>query len=217
MHPTPKSLTLFVTLQPDTPMNQPNDPENLEQLFDRLRTATEHQERVSVADLFQAVGERSFGPVVFVAGLIVVAPLIGDIPGVPTIMGLIVLLTLGQLLFQRHSIWLPATLAGRRVSRRKLMRGLEWLEKPTAWMDRYTRPRLVWLTRGPGQYLMALECMSVAGAMPAMEVVPFSANGGGLSLMAFGLAIIARDGVLAVLASAFTVGTFWFIGSALLG
>lgn len=198
-------------------MNQPDDPENLEQLFHRLRTSTDGQQDVTVSDIFRAVGERSFGPVVLVAGLLVVAPLVGDIPGVPTLLGLLVLLTLGQLLFQRRSIWLPGAIANRRVKRAQLVKGLDWLDKPAAWLDRYTRPRLVWLTRGPGQYLMALECMSVAGAMPAMEVVPFSANGGGLSLMAFGLAIIARDGLLALIASVITVGTSWFIGSALLG
>ncbi|GAA0844022.1 exopolysaccharide biosynthesis protein [Marinobacter szutsaonensis] len=198
-------------------MNQPDDPENLEQLLDRLRTRTDGQAEVSVADILSAVGERSFGPVALVAGLVVVAPLIGDIPGVPTVLGLLVLLTLGQLLFLRHSIWLPAALANRRVAQAKLTRGLDWVEKPARYLDRYTRPRLVWLTRGAGQYLMALVCLSVALAMPAMEVVPFSANGGGLALMAFGLAMIARDGLLALFATTVTLGTFWFVVSGLMG
>ncbi|MFO7528288.1 MAG: hypothetical protein R6W86_05700 [Marinobacter sp.] len=51
---------------------------------------------------------------------------------------------------------------------------------------------------------MVLVCMSVALAMPAMEVAPFSANGGGLAL-------IARDGLLALFAATVTPGTFWFV------
>lgn len=47
----------------------------------------------------------------------------------------------------------------------------------------------------------------VALALPLMEFVPFSANGGGLALMAFGLAMIARDGVVAVLALVLSSGT----------
>lgn len=198
-------------------MNQPDDPENLGQLLDRLRTHTDGQSEVSVSDILVSVGERSFGPVTLAAGLIVIAPLIGDIPGVPTLLGTLVALTLGQLLFQRQSIWLPGTLTRRRISRDKLLKGLDWMEKPAGYLDRYTRPRLVWLTRGPGQYLMALVCMSVALAMPAMEVVPFTANGGGLALMAFGLAMIARDGLLALFATAVTLGTFWFVVSGLIG
>jgi len=198
-------------------MNQPDDPENLKQLLERLRTHTDGQSEVSVSDILASVGERSFGPVTLAAGLIVIAPLIGDIPGVPTLLGVLVALTLGQLLFRRRTIWLPTTLTDRRISRVKLLRGLDWMEKPAGYLDRYTKPRLVWLTRGPGQYGMALVCLSVALAMPAMEVVPFSANGGGLALIAFGLAMIARDGLLALLATTVTLGTSWFVLSRLMG
>ena len=80
---------------------------NMEQLLDRIRSSTEGKDRVSVGDILAAVGKRSFGPVILVAGLITIAPLIGDIPGMPTLLGLIVLLTLGQLLFRQQHIWLP--------------------------------------------------------------------------------------------------------------
>ena len=76
-------------------MNHPDDPESLTELVARIRDHTRDQGRVSVGDLMTAVGERSFGPLVLLAGLVTVAPLIGDIPGVPTLLGLLVLLTLG--------------------------------------------------------------------------------------------------------------------------
>lgn len=40
-----------------------------------------------------------------------------------------------------------------------------------------------------------------------MEVVPCSANLAGAALTAFGLALIAHDGLLALIAFAFTAGT----------
>ncbi|MBB5319874.1 exopolysaccharide biosynthesis protein [Marinobacter oulmenensis] len=194
-------------------MNQPNDPQSFEELLTRIRDRTDGMEQVSVGDVLCAVGERSFGPVVLVAGLITLAPLIGDIPGVPTLLGLLVLLTLGQLMFQRNNIWIPSKLSNRKISRGKLVKGLEWMDKPARFMDRWTGARLCWLVRGPGQYVMALICMLVALAMPLMELIPFSANGGGLALMAFGLAIVARDGLLALIAMASTAGTAWFIAA----
>jgi hypothetical protein len=42
--------------------------------------------------------------------------------------------------------------------------------------------------------------MVIATVMPATEVVPFSASIAGLALVAFGLAMVARDGVIAVFA-----------------
>lgn len=56
---------------------------------------------------------------------------------------------------------------------------------------------------------MAIVCMLVALAMPAMEVVPFSANGAGAALMTFGLGIVARDGLLALLGMVITGATLW--------
>lgn len=192
-------------------MNQPDDPESLTELVARIRDHTRDQDRVSVGDLMAAVGQRSFGPLVLLAGLITVAPLIGDIPGVPTLLGLLVLLTLGQLLFQRRSVWIPSRLSKRHISKQKLFKVLQWTDKPAAFVDRWTQRRLPWLVSGAGQYLMALICMAVAAAMPLMELIPFSANGGGLALMAFGLSIVARDGLLALVAVATTGGTGWFV------
>lgn len=194
-----------------------NDATNMEQLLGQIRQSAGSSGQVSVNDLLNGVGERSFGPVLLLAGLITLAPLIGDIPGVPTILGLIVLLTLGQLLLQRHSIWLPSWISQRSVPRDKLLKGLDWLQKPARFLDRWTGPRLVFLVDGPGLYVMAILCMVVAMAMPAMEVVPFSANGAGAALMAFGLAIVTRDGLLAIVATSLTLLTGWFVITGLMG
>ena len=43
--------------------------------------------------------------------------------------------------------------------------------------------------------------MVVALAMLGMEVVPFSANLAGIALTAFGLAVVAHDGLLALVTS----------------
>lgn len=195
----------------------PNDATNMQQLLEQIRDSATESGQVTVNAILNSVGERSFGPVVLLAGLITIAPLIGDIPGVPTVLGMVVLLTLGQLLFRRHSIWLPSWISARSVPQDKLLKGLDWLHKPALFLDRWTGPRLMFLVEGTGLYVMAIICMAVAMAMPAMEVVPFSANGGGAALMAFGLAIVARDGLLAILATSFTLVTGWFVVTSLAG
>lgn len=69
------------------------------------------------------------------------------------------------------------------------------------------RPRLVVLVDGPGVYAIALTCVVIAAATPPMEFVPFTANGAGIALTAFGLALIGRDGFLALLAFTVTAAT----------
>jgi hypothetical protein len=137
--------------------------------------------------------------VVLLVGLILVTPLSG-VPGIPTLMGLLTLLTLGQILVGRKHFWLPHWLVQRQVPRRKLVQGLKIMRPPARSIDRLIRPRLTLLVRGPGLYAMALVCMVISVVMPATELVPFSASIAGLALMTFGLAMISKDGLLALIA-----------------
>ena len=65
--------------------------------------------------------------------------------------------------------------------------------------------------------MIAIVCVLLAAAMPPMELVPFSANGAGAALVAFGLALIARDGLLAVLALLITFTTLGLVAYGLIG
>jgi hypothetical protein len=188
-------------------MSNDQQPTNLEQLLDRIGEAAQDGDQVSFGRILELVGRRSFAPLVLFAGLITVAPLIGDIPGVPTIIGVFVVLIAGQLLFHREHFWLPRWLLKRSVAREKLRKALTWLRPPARFIDRFLSPRLTWFTHATGISAIAMVCVVIAAAMPAMEVVPLSANGAGAALTAFGLSLIAHDGLLALVAFVFTALT----------
>lgn len=175
---------------------------SLVDLIEKMADTAEHRERISLGEILESVGSRSLGPLLLVAGLITLAPIIGDIPGVPTLMATLVLLIAAQLLVRRQQLWLPQWLLKRSVAREKMQRVLEWSRKPAGFIDRYTRPRLARLVEGRGEHLVAIVCIFVALMMPLMEFVPFSANFAGLALSAFGMALISRDGALALVALA---------------
>lgn len=113
--------------------------------------ADKDKDAVTLGALIDEIGTRSFGPLLLLAGLVTVMPIVGDIPGVPTVMALLVLLVAGQLLLGREHFWLPRWVLDRRVRRDRLVRALGWLRRPARWVDRLLRPRLAWLVRGPGQ------------------------------------------------------------------
>lgn len=183
-------------------MSDDQGPSDLEQLLDRIGEAPDDEGQVSLDAILDVVGRRSFGPLLLIAGLITLAPIIGDIPGVPTIMGVLVLLVAGQVLFRHEHFWLPGWVLRRSVSREKLSKALGWLRRPARFVDRLLRPRLTVLTRPMGAYVIAFICLQLAVIMPFMEIVPFSANAAGVVLTAFGLALIADDGVFALIAYA---------------
>lgn len=150
--------------------------------------------------ILEVVGRRSFGPLLLIAGLIMLSLIIGDIPGVPSLVGIFVFLIAGQLLIQRKHLWLPQWLPKRSADQRKLCKALDWLRSPSRFVDKFLRPRLTFFTRSKGAYAISVACIFIALAMPVMEVVPFSANGAGATLTLFGLSIIAHDDILALLA-----------------
>lgn len=189
-----------------TARSEAAEPETVSGILDRIAEAAE-RDPVSVGDVLEALGRRSFGPVLLVAGLVILVPLLGDIPGVPTLMAVVVLLCAGQLLAGRRSFWLPRALLARTVSREAAQGSLARLRRPARWLDRLARPRLAPVTSGGGVYAIAALCIAIALATPVMELVPFSANGAGLALTAFGLALIGRDGALALAAMVVTAVT----------
>lgn len=170
----------------------------LDQIQDAVNKADGHS--VSLEVILQVAGRKLFGPLLCISGVITLAPIIGDIPGVPTIMGLIVFLVAIQLLLNRKNLWLPQFLLKRSIQKEKLFSTLNKLQKPARFIDRFLKPRLIVLTEGIMIYVIAVICIFVAIAMPVMELIPFSANIAGILLTAFGLSITTRDGLPIVIA-----------------
>jgi len=185
----------------------------LHQLVDRLDKAATG-ERVDVECMMEAVGRSSFGALLLLGGIVTLSPL-DIIPGIPTLIALAVLIVCVQLLAGRRRFWLPAWVLRRSITTRRFRQALTWLHKPAKFGDRLVRPRLSALTTDAAIRMIAVGCLVVALAMPVMEVVPFSANLAGIALSAFGLAVIAHDGLLALIAFAATAAGVVVIASQL--
>jgi hypothetical protein len=184
---------------------------DLQELLDQVETAAGESEQVSLEQIMDAVGRRSFGPILVIAGLVILAPLLGDIPGVPTMMAIFVVLVAIQVLMGRRHPWLPGWLLGRSVASDKLVKAIGWLRKPAGFIDRLLRPRLQQFTQQAGMYATAVLCIGISAALPPMELVPFSANAAGLALTTLGLALIANDGLLAVVAFLISAGAIGLV------
>jgi hypothetical protein len=187
---------------------------SLQQLLERLDKAATG-ERVDVECMMQAVGRTSFGALLLLGGLVTLSPL-DIVPGIPTIIAVAVLIVCVQLLAGRRHFWLPSWVLRRSISRHRFRQALSWLQKPARFGDRLVRPRLTALTTDAAIKVIAASCIVVALAMPVMEVVPFSANLAGIALTAFGLAVIAHDGLLALVAFAATAAGVAVIATQLL-
>jgi len=180
---------------------------NLEQLLDHLAEAADTRERMSLEIVVEVVGQRSFGAVLLVVGLLLVSPLSGII-GMATTMSIVVALIAVQLLLDREYVWLPRWVLQRSTSSAHALRAISALRRPARFMDRWVKPRLPMLSRRLGTCAVALMCISIASVMPFMELIPFSATVAGVPLTILGLTLFVKDGVLTIVSLAL-VGLFF--------
>jgi hypothetical protein len=183
-----------------------NNIASLGELLDEIEEAKGERDEISVGSIFKAAGERSFGPLLLVPGLIGVSPLSG-IPGMPSLIGLMVALITSQILMGRDEVWLPQWLLRRSVSRRRFEKAMRLLRKVASFVDRLIKSRLESFAGSKAKYVIAACCLLVSLAAPFMEVVPFAITGVGAAVSAFGLGLLARDGLLALLAFGFCIAT----------
>jgi hypothetical protein len=192
----PKRLDVFPT------------PHTLQQLILSLEAlcARNHGSQVSVQDVVTLLGPRSFAPIILTIGLIAITP-IDSIPTLPSTFGAIVFLTAGQMLVGRKSLWLPRVISRRAVPADRLKKALRWLEPFAARADGWFGMRLTAFTQGPFLTVIALCCALLALTMPLLELAPLVSTLPALAFAAFGVALLMRDGVAALLGFAITVLT----------
>jgi hypothetical protein len=151
--------------------------------------AEQGRERVSVLDLFAALGDRALAALLFVFAVPNVIP---SPPGLSTVLGVPLLFLSAQMLFGRRA-WLPTFVARRSMARDDfevlISRVLPWLERA----EKLLRPRLSVLALPPMEYLVGLVCLALAVILvlpiPLGNIPPAFA----IALMALG--ILERDGV----------------------
>jgi hypothetical protein len=191
-------------------MPGPREVDNLEEILDRMANAG-NGEQICVSDLLDTVGQRSFGPLLMVPGLIVASPISG-IPGVPTLAALMIALVAGQILIGSKRFWLPQFLLRRCIDRKRMTAAVNFLTPVAGVVGKLVRPRLIFLTHKPFTQLIAATCVLIALAMPPLEILPFVNSITATAVAAFGLALVAHDGALAAVAFGLTTVTF-YLGS----
>ena len=171
--------------------------QNLNGMLDKLESAGEGGEEIAVADVMDTIGQRAFGPLLLVPGLVVLSPIAG-IPGVGAAAGVVIILIASQLLIGNDSFWLPKFIRKRAVERERLQKSVKKMRPVARVVDKVLQPRLDFLTREPATYGVAATCIVLALMLPVLDFVPFTALIPAAAITAFGLALIAHDGVVAV-------------------
>ncbi|MEO0496763.1 MAG: exopolysaccharide biosynthesis protein [Pseudomonadota bacterium] len=185
------------------PQNTP-DHRSLEGVIREIEGAGEG-ETIALADVLDALGARSFAPMLLVPALIALSPLSGII-GMSSFCGLWIAAIASQLVLRREHIWLPQWMQRRSLSRAKVRMAVGKLRGPAHWVDEHKRQRLSFVLRFPFNLVVAAVILCLGLAMPFLEFVPFSGSLAGLTVALLALGILYNDGIFVLAGLATTIG-----------
>jgi hypothetical protein len=189
-------------------MEENCEPESIEDVLDCVEEAAEGEKRVSVADIVDQIGDGAFPPLIMVPALIMISPA-SAVFGVSSFCGLLIVLIAIQMVVGRHKLWLPRFLLEREISKTRLDKAVSFLSKPARLVDGLTGKRLAFLVSPPLERFWAAVCVCLAIVTPIFELVPMSATIIASAVMLFCLAMLAKDGILALMGLAVVALAAW--------
>lgn len=176
---------------------QPASDHPLSDIVDRMADTAQGR-RVTVGEVLEAFGRRSYLPLLIVPSLAVMSPLSG-VPLLSSFCGITIATIAAQMVLPGlGSLWIPGFIARRTISGKRARAAIGKLGKIAHWMDDHARERLKWLIDPPGRTVLEVVCLICGLAMPFLEFIPFSSSvaGGAVLLIAAGL--LSRDGLFAL-------------------
>ncbi len=190
--------------------------DTLEGVLNQLQAADlDGDGAVSLREIFETFGTRSFGPVLLILGLIQALPT-GGIPLMPDVIGLLTILLFGQMLIKPQRPWLPSRLMRMTIPQhlldRSICRARPWIQRA----DRLFRKQLGFLHNNrPALAALCGAGVATGVLIIVMGFVPFAAAIPALSLICFGIGLTAEDGLpillgYGIILGCMALGVYWF-------
>jgi hypothetical protein len=162
----------------------------------------------TLGDIVDAVGRRSYGPLLLVIGLFAISPAT-VVPGMTWLAAALTLLVAGQMLLGLRRPWLPRKALSAKLPREGSLQALAKVRPTAERVDAVLKPRLAFLTFPPFVNLIALFVIGAALITFPLGLIPFAPLAPGLAVVLFGLGMVARDGLLLAIGAAALAGALW--------
>lgn len=193
------------------PKKQREAPTNLNGVLDEIAAKCDGDETpqsLTLGEILDAVGRRSYGPLLLVIGLFAISP-VTVIPGLTWLAATLTLIVAGQMALGLPRIWLPAKALEAQLPRTMVKSGIEKSRGVAKAIDKLLKPRLTFLSKPPLVNLVALLVIAAALITFPLSFIPLAPLAPGLAVVFFGLGMVARDGLWLALGTAVMTGAIW--------
>jgi hypothetical protein len=180
-------------------------PRRLSAIF--LELAQEAEDAVTIEQIREALGDRSFATLLVFFALLNLLPLP---PGSTLVLGIPLLLIALQMVLGNRTVWLPRFLLAKSVSAERFRHLSEKLVPRLQRLERVVQPRYWPFARGRADRILGALAliMAIAITLP----IPFGNWFPALSCVLLGLALSERDGILLTAGVTCSIFSFFIIG-----
>lgn len=169
-------------------------------LEEMARRAANHP--LTLADFLRALGVRVYGALIVVFAAPVAFPVTP--PGLSTLFALPLLLVLLQMLYGRRQPWLPRRLRRKPVELATIEKFNNFMVPHLRKIEAYVKPRGLFISTPVGKAVIALYAIALTVFMAAP--IPLTNTLPAWALIALGVGLMSRDGLLILLACIFGGG-----------
>lgn len=187
------------------------DTHPLESVIETADDVAEEDGSADLKSLIETFGDRAFGPVLTLIGLLAVSPF-GAIPGIPIALAVVIVLFAPQILIGRETPWLPDFMSNLTVEESKISSLQNSAGKWLSRIDGLVKRRLDWAAGTIARRFAAAVSIMLACAMVPLEAIPFAVAIPAAGIVLFGIGLTSRDGLVMLFgfsASAIAIFGIW--------
>lgn len=171
---------------------QPIDesPQTVSQVLHTLSQQDPHSP-ISVGHIMDALGYRGFGMLLVVFCAIPALPIPAQ--GIATVLAIPVLLIALQIIIGKRTPWLPKWITRKTIAGKTFITAIEKLTPYLHFFERFTKPRLLYMTTSIGERFIGIFAFifAISMALP----IPFSNTVPSAGIVVMALGLIERDGL----------------------
>ena len=167
-------------------------------------------DKITFGKIVDEFEDRGYGPLLLIAALFIMLPT-GGIPGVPTLLAVIIIFIAAQLTWGRSIPWLPNKLRSISFDKAKFSKAANKLKPVTRKIDYVLRPRLKRFAKKPMTRIIGAVIIALCLFMPFLEIIPFADVIPSSSIVIISLGLTARDGVFTLVG---LIAAFIMLGGA---
>lgn len=173
-------------------------PPKTSELLKDLHDAFPGEEQIAVRDVMARLDGRAFGLLLLILALPNCIP---NVPGISTVFGILLVAPALQMIFGAGTPWIPKRIGDLKIEPATFRKCIDVSMPTLLRIEKLVRPRFQFLTQKPVTIWFGIQTLILAGILTLP--IPLGNWPPGMSIAALAIALLQRDGMLALISFGF--------------